>query len=143
MIAPAPLVHTPPLALLHPAARQLGYGLCPGDPDQGGYWLSRGGRCLWLPDRAAVNRVLTIGTGPPYFGWEEGQDYEDFAPGGLGPFYSGQKLTDNFILTDDGFRVLILAKAFSNICDGSIQFIGYDVDGRTFALYGGRDDAIQ
>lgn len=61
VIAPAPLVHTPPLALLHPAARQLGYGLCPGDPDQGGYWLSRGGRCLWLPDRAAVNRVLTEG----------------------------------------------------------------------------------
>jgi prepilin-type N-terminal cleavage/methylation domain-containing protein/prepilin-type processing-associated H-X9-DG protein len=28
-------------------------------------------------------------------------------------------------------------------CDGSIQFIGYDVDGRTFALFGGRDDAIQ
>ena len=31
--------------------------------------------------------------------------------------------TKNYILTDDGFRVLILAKAFSNICDGSIPAI--------------------
>lgn len=82
-----------------------------------GYGLDVWGRIV------AVNRVLTIAAGPPYFGWDEGQDYQDFAPGGLGPFYSGQKLTDNYILTDDGFRVLILAKAFSNICDGSIKSI--------------------
>lgn len=71
----------------------------------------------------AVNRVLKIASGPPYFGFDEGLDYQDFAPGGLGPFYSGQKLTDNYLLADDGFRVLILAKAFSNICDGSINSI--------------------
>lgn len=71
----------------------------------------------------AVNRILKLASGPPYFGFEEGQDYQDFGPGGLGPFYSGGKLTDNYIMPDDGFRVLILAKAFSNICDGSIGAI--------------------
>jgi len=83
-----------------------------------GYGLDVWGRIV------AVNRVLKIAVGPRYFGFEEGTpDYEPFGTGGLGPFYSGQKLTDNYILTDDGFRVLILAKAFSNICDGSIPAI--------------------
>lgn len=82
-----------------------------------GYGLDVWGRIV------AVNRVLSIGTGPPFFGFQEGVDYQDFGPGGVGPFYNGAKLTTNFILTDDGFRVLILAKAFSNICDGSIASI--------------------
>ena len=82
-----------------------------------GYGLDVWGRIV------AVNRVLKLVEGPPWFGFEEGQDYQPFGPGGIGPFYSGQKLTDNFILTDDGFRVLILAKAFSNICDGSTKSI--------------------
>lgn len=82
-----------------------------------GYGLDVWGRIV------AVNRVLSLATGPPWFGFEEGVDYQPFGPGGLGPFYSGQKLTDNFILSDDGFRVLILAKAFSNICDGSSKSI--------------------
>jgi hypothetical protein len=82
-----------------------------------GYGLDVWGRIV------AVNRVLKLVEGPPWFGFEEGVDYQPFGPGGLGPFYSGQKLTDNFILSDDGFRVLILAKAFSNICDGSIKSI--------------------
>lgn len=82
-----------------------------------GYGLDVWGRIV------AVNRVLKLVQGPPWFGFDEGVDYQPFGPGGLGPFYSGQKLTDNFILSDDGFRVLILAKAFSNICDGSSRSI--------------------
>ena len=72
-----------------------------------------------------VNRVLQLPVGTKYFGFVEGGtlDYDDFGPGGESPFYSGQKVTQNFPLSDDGFRVLILAKAFSNICDGSIQSI--------------------
>lgn len=76
----------------------------------------------------AVNRVLRLATGPKYVGFVEGNansDYDDFGPGGQSPWYSGQKLTDNFILSDDGFRVLILAKAFANICDGSIPAINH------------------
>lgn len=84
-----------------------------------GYGLDVWGRIV------AVNRVLKLASGPPYFGFDEGVDYQDFGPGGLGPFYSGGKLVDNYELTDDGFRVLILAKAFSNICDGSIPSINY------------------
>jgi len=82
-----------------------------------GYGLDRWGRVL------AVNRVLSIGIGPKYFGFDEGLDYDSFGPGGQSPFYSGQKLTQNYLLSDDGFRVLLLAKAFSNICDGSIASI--------------------
>ena len=68
----------------------------------------------------AVNRVLTIGIGPPFFGFDEGNAAADYTGFNDGPFYSGQKASGNFILTDDGFRVLILAKAFSNICNASI-----------------------
>lgn len=84
-----------------------------------GYGLDVWGRIV------AVNRVLHLASGPPYFGFaDDGQkDYEPFGPGGVGPFFNGQPLTSNFILSDDGFRVLILAKAFSNICDGSIKSI--------------------
>ncbi len=77
----------------------------------------------------AINRVLKIGVGPRYFGFniesesQPAQDYEPFGPGGVGPFYSGQKLIGNYALSDDGFRVMLLAKAFSNICDGSISAI--------------------
>jgi hypothetical protein len=82
-----------------------------------GYGLDVWGRIV------AVNRVLKILEGPPYFGFDEGVDYQDFGPGGVGPFYSGGKLTTNYTLSDEGFRTLILAKAFSNICDGSIPAI--------------------
>lgn len=82
-----------------------------------GYGLDVWGRIL------AVNRVLKIINPSPYFGFEEGVDYQPFGPGGLGPFYKGQPFTQNEILNDDGFRVLLLAKAFSNICDGSILSI--------------------
>ena len=73
----------------------------------------------------AVNRVLKLVVGPRYWGFDEGGtlDYDLYGPGGDSPYYSGQKLTENYELTDDGFRVLILAKAFSNICDGSIKSI--------------------
>lgn len=80
-----------------------------------GYGLDVWGRIV------AINRVIRLGTGPKYFGFEEGlPDYEPF---NSAPFYSGQKVTDNFTLSDDGFRVLILAKAFANICDGSTYAI--------------------
>lgn len=72
----------------------------------------------------AVNRVLHIGLGPKYLGFDEGGTL-DYDPFNQSPWYSGQKLTNNYILTDDGFRVLILAKAFANICDGSIPAINH------------------
>lgn len=39
------------------------------------------------------------------------------------PFFSGQQINDNFVLTDSAYRILIFAKALANICDGSIPAI--------------------
>lgn len=70
--------------------------------------------------RVGVNRVVTV-SGGDYLGFS--------APGGsqssgdsfnVGIFYSGEQLTSNFALTDNTFRQLILAKAASNITNGSI-----------------------
>lgn len=103
-----------------------------------GYGLDVWGRIV------AVNRVLHLVSGPPWFGFADDlvtpPDYETFGPGGVGPFYGGQQLTSNFILSDDGFRVLILAKAFSNICDGSILSINrllqtlFGVSGKAYVV---------
>lgn len=80
-----------------------------------GYGLDVWGRIV------AVNRVLQITAGPKYFGFEEGApDYDGF---NQAPFWGGEPLTQNYAVSDDGFRVMILAKAFSNICDGSIGSI--------------------
>lgn len=81
-----------------------------------GYGLDVWGRIV------GINRVLKISGGLKFFGFDEGGTL-DYDPFNQSPFYSGQKLTENFLLADDGFRVLILAKAFSNICDGSIASI--------------------
>lgn len=68
-----------------------------------------------------VNRILQVVSGPDYLGFEEA------LPGPVGfnqgIFYSGQPITANYALTDDAYRVLILAKAMANICDGSIPAI--------------------
>lgn len=67
-----------------------------------------------------VNRVLQVEVGN-WFGFEES------LPGaftfGQGSFYSGATLTDNFALSDQAYRQLILAKAAANITDGSIPAI--------------------
>jgi hypothetical protein len=70
----------------------------------------------------AVNRVLHLPSGPKYLGFDEGGT-TDYDPFNQSPWFSGQKLTDNYIMPDDGFRVLVLAKAFANICDGSVKSI--------------------
>ncbi|KWI89552.1 hypothetical protein WM13_06235 [Burkholderia ubonensis] len=41
-------------------------------------------------------------------------------PFGSGVFYSGSSVTENYYLSDDAFRTLILVKAMANISDGSI-----------------------
>lgn len=80
-----------------------------------GYGLDVWGRIV------GVDRVLKIVAGPRYFGFEEG--LPDYDPFNTSPFYSGQALTQNYALSDAGFKTLILAKAFFNICDGSIPSI--------------------
>ena len=78
-----------------------------------GYGLDTWGRIV------GVGRVLTIETGT-WFGFEQASDAEPF---NQAPFWSGNPVTSNFALSDDAFRLLILAKAAANISDGSIPSI--------------------
>lgn len=89
-----------------------------------GYGLDVWGRIV------AVGRVLQLAVSDPYWGFDEATivsawpfNTADVAPytqqsGGI--FYQNQPLTSNYILSDDGYRTLILAKALFNITDGSI-----------------------
>jgi hypothetical protein len=68
-----------------------------------------------------VTRTLQVSGSQQYFGYEEaGLNANPF---NQQPFYTGDKLNSNFQLSDDAFRILIFAKALSNISDGSIPAI--------------------
>lgn len=69
-----------------------------------------------------VQRVLQIPVGGRYLGFEEagGATVDPF---GQSPFFAGSPLTSNYSMPDASFRVLIYAKALSNISDGSIPSI--------------------
>jgi hypothetical protein len=66
-----------------------------------------------------VTRTVQLPLGLNYFGFQQAG-----APGfGQAPFFAGQAVTNNYQLPDATFRVLITAKALSNISDGSIPSI--------------------
>lgn len=79
-----------------------------------GYGLDVWGRIV------GINRVVQVQVGS-WFGFAES------LPGaytfGQGPFYSGIGLTNNYTLSDEAYRRVILAKAAFNITDGSIPSI--------------------
>jgi len=80
-----------------------------------GYGLDVWGRIV------GVGRLLNLPTPSRFFGFAEGQpDYDGF---NQSPFFNGQELTQVYRLADIPYRKLILAKALSNICDGSIPAI--------------------
>ena len=79
-----------------------------------GYGLDVWGRIVGAP------RTLPIagGPGPAAFGFQEpGNDWVGF---GQAPFTSGSSTTTNVTLTDAQYRPLVLAKAMTNVWDGSI-----------------------
>ncbi len=82
-----------------------------------------------------VSRVLSVDFGL-YFGFIEA------LPGSYGfnqqPFYHGPPATGNYRLSDDAYRLLLLAKAAFNICDGSIPAINRLL----MALFPGRGNAF-
>ena len=84
-----------------------------------GYGLDVLGRIV------GVTRVLEIsgGVSGQFFGFQATADPTHFTGFNQAPFYAGQQVTANASLDDDSFRTLILAKAASNICDGSIPAI--------------------
>lgn len=69
-----------------------------------------------------VSRTLSVPFGDEFLGFQEAGTV-DLEPFNSAPFFSGQQLTNNFILTDSAYRTLIFAKALANICDGSIPAI--------------------
>ncbi len=81
-----------------------------------GYGLDVWGRIV------GVSRVLQVAAGGKYFGFDEATNLSA-DPFNTSPFYSGQQINNNFVLADNGFRTLILAKALANICNGSIPAI--------------------
>lgn len=81
-----------------------------------GYGLDVWGRIV------GVTRVLQVSTGA-WLGFEEAGDGSVETPFGQAPFYDGAATTGNYALTDDAFRQLILAKAYTNITNCSIPSI--------------------
>jgi Protein of unknown function (DUF2612) len=77
-----------------------------------GYGLDVWGRIV------KVSRTLLIPGAVDYLGFNEANSWTGFNQGG---FYSGGAINTNYVLPDDDYRRLILAKAASNITDGSIQ----------------------
>lgn len=79
-----------------------------------GYGLDCWGRIVQAPRTIPVAVVTTSST----FGFQEpGNDWVGF---GQAPFFSGASPTTNVTLTDVQYRPLVLAKAMTNIWDGSI-----------------------
>lgn len=68
-----------------------------------------------------VSRTLDVPGDLTYFGYEEAGIGAN--PLNTQPFFSGEQLTNNFVLADAPYRTLIYAKALANICDGSIPSI--------------------
>jgi len=95
-----------------------------------GYGLDVWGRIV------GVGRVLQISQSK-YWGYSEATVLSA-DPYGQSPFFGGQALNNNFVLSDDGFRTLILAKAAANICDGSIPAINAVL----MTLFSGRGNAF-
>jgi Protein of unknown function (DUF2612) len=77
-----------------------------------GYGLDIWGRIVNIP------RQLTITSSLTYFGFEDGVN--DYAPFGQEPFYAGSFPTQNYTLSDDAYRSLILVKAMTNIAATNI-----------------------
>jgi len=69
-----------------------------------------------------VSRTLRISEDRDYFGFAEATSLSA-KPYNVAPFYVGAQLSSNFDLADEPYRVLLLAKAFANVSDGSIPSI--------------------
>lgn len=82
-----------------------------------------------------VQRYLQVSS-LKYWGYDEaGTTSAD--PYGQSPFYGGSALSQNYALSDTSFRLLIMAKAAANLCDGSIPAINAIL----MALFPGRGPA--
>jgi hypothetical protein len=82
-----------------------------------GYGLDVWGRIV------GVGRVVT-GNAGPFLGFSNNDTSEASGnPFGFGIFYNGENTTENFTLTNQSYRLLILAKAAANITGDSVPEI--------------------
>jgi hypothetical protein len=95
-----------------------------------GYGLDVWGRIV------GVTRVLSIPTPSTFLGFKEASPGSDAF--NSSPFFQGQSATNNFVLSDDAFRILIFAKALANISDGSVKAINQLL----LSLFPGRGNAF-
>lgn len=79
-----------------------------------GYGLDVWGRIL------GFGRVVNIPGSQKFFGFEEAQPSSDQDTWGFAPFFGGAGTTQNYSLPDDLYRLALLAKAATNIWNGSI-----------------------
>lgn len=79
-----------------------------------GYGLDVWGRIV------GVLRTVSIPGSSTFLGFNEANSWTGFGQGG---FYGGGGISNNFVLSDADFRVLILAKAAGNISDGAIPSV--------------------
>lgn len=73
-----------------------------------------------------VDRLLAVSAQNVYFGFGEAflhSSTQGSQPFNQQPFYSGPQATQNYALGDTDYRTLILAKAATNISDGTIPSI--------------------
>lgn len=76
-----------------------------------GFGLDIWGRIVGLPN----GRLLQLGANNQILGYENDDIPPDWAPFNQGTFFTGADASTTFILADDAFRTLILAKALANI----------------------------
>lgn len=76
-----------------------------------GFGLDIWGRIVGLPN----GRLLQLGSNTDVFGFSNDDIPPDWAPFNQGTFFTGADSSTTFILADDAFRTLILAKALANI----------------------------
>lgn len=81
-----------------------------------GYGLDVWGRIV------GVTRILTLTAGT-YLGFTDSSGGASGTAFDVSPLFGGTPSTSNYALADADFRVLIFAKALSNISDGSIPAI--------------------
>ncbi len=94
-----------------------------------GYGLDVWGRIV------GVDRILNIAS-VKYLGWREANDLTEEGFDNA-PWYRGTDATNNYRLSDDGYRQLIYAKALANISDGSITSLNKILT----TLFAGQGDA--
>jgi hypothetical protein len=76
-----------------------------------GFGLDYWGRIVGIPN----GRLLQLGVNNQILGYLNDDIPPDWAPFNQGTFFTGADSSTTFVLADDAFRILILAKALANI----------------------------